>query len=183
MKLYRSKMKVFIEDFKDAPPVQAALETIKLILAGRMSPVKSTSHRELRRLREAEVGPVNAEEGLEVVGAVMLYHLYRPELLPNNGLSDRRLTFAIANQLFRLRPAEYRMKQSGITGKMYRHVSDPVVASRQNIGGLVREHLFLFMHNVVERMEQDYRGDVRRRMALKAPITEKSPMKPLPPST
>ena len=175
-------MKTFIEDYKEAPAVVAALETMQRLLDGRMSPAKATSHRELRRLREADVkGPVTPVEALEVAGAVMLLHLYRPELLPSTGLSDKRLTYAIANQLFRLRPAEYRMKQSSKTGKMYRHVRDPLCASRQDVGGLVRKHFALFFHHVFDRMEQDYRADVRRRMALKEPITGNAPMPPLPP--
>lgn len=181
VKVYRGKMAAFIKDYSEAPAVVAALETMQRLLAGRLSPAKATAHRELRRLREAEAGPVTPEEGLEVAGAVMLLHLYRPELLPSNGLSDKRLTFAIANQLFRLRPAEYYMKQSGNTGKMYRHVRDPVCSSRQNIGGLVRKYLALFFVHVFDRMEQDYRADIRRRMALKEPIAGKASMPPLPP--
>ncbi len=181
VKLYRGKMKAFIKDYAEAPAVVAALETMQRLLAGRMSPAKATSHRELRRLREAEAGPVTPEEGLEVAGAVMLLHLYRPELLPSNGLSDKRLTYAIANQLFRLRTAEYYMKQSSKTGRVYRHVRDPVCVSRADVGGIVRKHLALFFVHVFDRMEQDYRADVRRRMALKETIEGKAPMPPLPP--
>ena len=173
--VYARKMATFIKDYATAPSVVAALDIMSRILSGRMSTNKYLL-RELRRLREAPAGPVSCEEALAAVGGVYLLHLYRPETLDDG----KRLTFAIANRFFRARPLESRRQQSRKTGLMYHYVYEPRCEARGVLGGLVRKHLAVFLHNVFSRIEDDYRIAVRQRMALKEPIAGREPMPPLP---
>lgn len=197
--VYRKKMAAFLEAYHDIAQVKAAVAVMDKLLSGRMLPKKSYAQRELRRLRETPFGQMTVSamltaesvtareavdsgsgltplEALEIVGAIYLLSLYRPDTLPD----DRRLTFALATWLYKARPMVYRRKRCEKSGRTYNYFAEPNSGAREDVGSLVRKHLAVFMHHVFNRIEDDYRAEVRRKMALKEPITSGVSMPPLP---
>ena len=178
---YRKKMAAFLDTYADAPQVDAAVQFMGRLLSGRLSTRKSYAQRELRRLRD---DGLDAMEALEIVGGVYLLSLYRPETLPD----DRRLNFALATWLFKARPYQARQRLSSATGSMYTQYVQPLSGAKDEVGGLIRQHLSVFFRHVFTRIEADYRTEVRARMALKEPITASpsptpQPAMPAPPPT
>lgn len=171
---YRKKMAAFLDTYADAPQVDAAVQFMGRLLAGRMSTQRSYAQRELRRLRDADL---TAMEALEVVGGVFLLSLYQPDTLPD----DRRLNFALATWLFKARPLAVRSRLSSKTGITYTHYVQPLSSAKNEVGGLIRHHLGVFFHQVFNRIEEDHRTEVEQKMILKEPIASVStPSSPEP---
>ncbi len=117
--------------------------------------------RELRRLRDQGVSPI---EVLETIGAVYALAHFDPHSLPD----DQRFTFNVANAVFRLRPSYSR--DTSINGdRGYRYERQKTTMKR-DLGMTIRSTLGVFFRQLIERYEADQENERQLLSDLRAPL-------------
>jgi hypothetical protein len=118
--------------------------------------------RELTRLCHAGVEP---QEALETATAVWLLSYYQPGVLPD----DLRLTYALANAVFRLRPLDSR--KLWVNGKPHVSTRPPGALPLALLGSRLRGGLAPFFVNVTQALDAEQQTKAQGARDLRAPFS------------
>jgi hypothetical protein len=157
----------FLTRHAQHPAVIAALEVVDgLLQPGHQPAVRRLSEhyqlwKELVRLERERLQP---REVLDVILGLFLFSCHNPRVLPD----DQRLTYALANAVFRCRPL-YSRKQW--TGTEVKSIPQPPGALAVGLlGNRLRDALAPFVGNVLHALEVEYRAEERKARQLKVPF-------------
>lgn len=157
--------------FEGHPALVAALDTMRTLLTPGEEPTGKPLRlnarwllwRELQRLDD-----ITPQAALAAVAGIWLYSYTHSRQLPD----DNRLTYALANAVFRLRPlAVARSMWNHDTGKVEKETRPPGALAISLLGSRIRNELAPFLANITAWLEEDYRQASEKAFAMSQPFT------------